>query len=447
MMRSSKLFSGPRLLLSLALLAMMALTTPACSDSDPDPPRADAGLGADQGVGPDGSVPDQALGDAGPSPDGAAGDGGTPADMISAPDINTGAPKLNQVFSALTFTQPLAIMHAGDNSGRLFVVEQGGKIKVFSSAGNPGSAKVFLDISGKVDTKGWEEGLLGLAFHPKYTTNGTFYVNYTASGPDRTVIARFKVSAGDPDKADPSSETVLLTISQPYDNHNGGDLRFGPDGYLYIAVGDGGDGGDPKGHGQNRQTLLGNILRIDVDQSAGGKPYAIPADNPLKGNSQGFREEIYAWGLRNPWRITFDSQTGKLWAADVGQDDWEEVNIIEKGKNYGWNVMEGKHCFKPPQGCNQSGLELPIHEYTLSGGQSITGGHVYRGVRVASLNGAYVFADFISGDVYRLDYNAQTGAATAQVLFKTGEGISSFGLDPQGEIYLTSFAGKVYKIQ
>ena len=347
-------------------------------------------------------------------------------------------------FPKLSFNRPVDLQHAGDGSGRLFVVEQAGRILVFPNDRATAEAKVFLDIRDRVNDGGNEEGLLGLAFHPSYTDNGYLYVNYTASNPRRTVISRFRVSGTDPDAADASGETVLLTFNQPFSNHNGGQVAFGPDGYLYIATGDGGSGGDPQNNAQNRANLLGKILRIDVDNAQGGKDYGIPADNPFAGNSDGFAEEIYAWGLRNPWRFSFDPVTGRLWTGDVGQNKYEEVNIIEKGKNYGWRVMEGFHCYNPSSGCDESGLEKPIVEYGRDQGASITGGIVYRGPSVPELTGTYVYADFVTGRIWGLEYNSPTDYTNA-LLLNSGKNISSFGVDASGELYLCSFDGSIYR--
>lgn len=348
-------------------------------------------------------------------------------------------------FPNLSFTRPVDLQHAGDNSNRIFVVEQRGVISVFDNDSNTSTKTVFLDIQNKVDDSSNEEGLLGLAFHPNYETNGYFYVNYTADSPNRTVIARYNVSAANPNTADPNSELVVITIPRPYSNHNAGQLAFGPnDGYLYITTGDGGSGGDPQGNGQNRQTLLGSILRIDIDNSAGGLNYAIPPGNPYFGNTQGFKEEIYAYGVRNPWRMAFDPVTGWLWAADVGQNTYEEVDIIENGKNYGWNIMEGLHCYNPPSGCDTNGLTLPIWEYSHSLGNSVTGGYVYRGAGVPELVGKYIYADFGSGRIWSLEYDGVNPAVNTQ-LFDTNLLIASFGVDQYNELYLCVFDGKIYR--
>ncbi|WP_026968292.1 PQQ-dependent sugar dehydrogenase [Algoriphagus terrigena] len=352
--------------------------------------------------------------------------------------------QLSEAFPQLSFNRPVDLQHAGDNTNRLFVVEQKGVISVFKNETQAGEKSTFLDIESLVDDDSNEQGLLGLAFHPQYEINGYLYVNYTASNPNRTVISRFKVSTNDPNKADKASELVLLEFDQPYSNHNGGQLSFGPDGFLYIAVGDGGSGGDPKGHGQNRQTLLGSMLRIDVDKNEGAKNYGIPADNPFANNTQGYRPEIYAYGLRNPWRFSFDSETGQLWTADVGQNSYEEIDIIVKGGNYGWNTMEGAHCFK--SGCDETGLELPVWEYGRSEGVSITGGYVYRGTALPQLEGQYIYADFATGRIWSLDV-ANPQSPINKELLKAGFNISSFGIDQNQELYICGFDGKIYKLE
>lgn len=353
--------------------------------------------------------------------------------------------QLDLAFPELSFALPLDLKFPDDGTNRLFVVEQPGAIRVFRNDSTITSAKQFLDIHDRVNDEGWEEGLLGLAFHPDYRHNGYFYVNYTASNPRRTVISRFTATAGDPDKADPDSETVILTFEQPYSNHNGGCLQFGPDGYLYIGVGDGGSEGDPNGNGQNLRTLLGKILRIDVDHPSGGMNYGIPPDNPFAGNNSGYREEIYAYGLRNPWRFSFDPASGRLWAGDVGQDKYEEVDIIQKGNNYGWNIMEGKHCFNPPDSCDETGLTLPIWEYDHNEGRSITGGIVYHGKRVPDLVGSYIFADFMNGRVWSMRYEEGKPPQVTK-LFDSELSISSLGVDQNGELYFCAFDGNIYRL-
>jgi glucose/arabinose dehydrogenase len=348
-------------------------------------------------------------------------------------------------FPHLSFRRPVDLQYSPDNTNRLFVVEQAGLISVFPNDPATRSKTTFLDIRDKVDDRGNEEGLLGLAFHPDFKNNGYFYVNYTAANPDRTVIARFRVSAANPDQAEAGSEKVILTFEQPYSNHNGGQLAFGPDGFLYIAVGDGGSGGDPQGNGQNRKTLLGTILRIDVDREESGKAYAIPSDNPFAGNSDGFREEIYAYGLRNPWRFSFDPETNTLWTGDVGQNAYEEIHIIEKGGNYGWNTLEGNHCFEPRNNCDRTGKIPPIHEYGRNEGISITGGFVYRGPSLKGLVGQYIYGDFGTRNVWALGYR-QSGNPANKRLVQAEFAISSFGIDQNRELYLCGFDGKIHKL-
>lgn len=354
--------------------------------------------------------------------------------------------KAVNAFSKLTFNRPVDLQHPPDNTNRIFVVEQPGVISVFPNNPSASTKKQFLDIQSKVDDEGNEEGLLGLAFHPDYKSNGYFYVNYTASNPNRTVISRFKVSAQNADQADPASEQVILTFEQPYSNHNGGQVSFGPDGYLYIAVGDGGSGGDPHDHGQNRATLLGSILRIDVNKQENGKQYGIPADNPFAKNTNRYREEIYAYGMRNPWRFSFDTQTKRLWTGDVGQNAYEEIDIVEKGGNYGWNTMEGKHCFEPKNDCNTSGLKLPIHEYGRDQGLSITGGFVYHGPSLSELKGKYIYADYATRRIWALEHTNLNKPVNTQLL-EADFNISSFGVDQENELYLCAFDGKIYKLE
>ncbi|MBE0644740.1 MAG: PQQ-dependent sugar dehydrogenase [Bacteroidetes bacterium] len=351
---------------------------------------------------------------------------------------------IENAFPQLSLNRPVDLQQPGDGSGRLFIVEQEGLIRVFMNDAASPSAEVFLDIRDRVNDGGNEQGLLGLAFHPSFETNGLFFVNYTASNPDRTVIARYMVSATDPMKADPSSELVILTFPQPYTNHNGGQIAFGPDGSLYIGTGDGGSGGDPQNNAQNRSVLLGKMLRIDVDNPQDGKNYGIPFDNPFVGNTEGFAEEIYAWGLRNPWRFSFDPAFGRLWAGDVGQSRFEEVNIIEKGKNYGWRVMEGFACYNPQTGCDETGLTKPVLEYGRSDGASITGGHVYRGNRVPELTGKYIYADFVTGRIWGLTYNGPVDFSN-ELLLNSGKNIAAFGVDAQGELLICSFDGAIYR--
>jgi glucose/arabinose dehydrogenase len=328
---------------------------------------------------------------------------------------------------------PVDIQNAGDGSGRLFIVERRGRILVWKS----GELKpaVFLDITGEVDSQYTEQGLLGLAFHPDYARTGLIYVNYIDLN-GNTVIARFHVSVDDPNRADPASEVDLLHVDQPYANHNGGGLAFGPDGYLYIGLGDGGSEGDPLGNGQNLQTLLGKMLRIDVDH---GDPYTIPSDNPfVKG---GGLPEIWTYGLRNPWRFSFDRLTGDLFIADVGQDAWEELDVIPAGTsggmNFGWNYYEGKHPYKNQPPANASFI-FPVAEYSHAEGCAVTGGYMFRGAALPQWQGIYFYGDYCSGTVWGLVKDDQ-GNWQAEILFSPPVQITTFGVDEAGEIYLVDY--------
>lgn len=332
--------------------------------------------------------------------------------------------------------QPVGLTHAGDGSGRLFVVEKGGRIRIVRDGAV--LPQPFLDIGDRVGSSGFEQGLLGLAFAPDYARSGFFYVNDTDPRGD-TVVERYRAS-GDPDRADPTSGEVVLTLDQPFANHNGGQLAFGPDGYLWIGTGDGGSGGDPFGNAQNGQTLLGKMLRLDVTR---GQPYAVPPDNPFVADP-GVLDEIWALGLRNPWRYSFDRQTGDLYIGDVGQNAWEEVDFVPAdsagGLNFGWNIMEGRHCFLS-QGCDAGGLVLPVAEYSLSGAHcSVIGGHVYRGQAFPQMQGVYLFADFCSGFLWSLTRPAGGGWAMTE-LARTGLNPASLGEDEEGEVYLVDMSG------
>ncbi len=345
-------------------------------------------------------------------------------------------------FPNLNFSSGLDLQNPGDGTNRIFVVERSGIIKVFPNDENINLTKTFLNITDRV-TSGGETGLLGLAFHPNYENNGYFYVNYTAPSPLRTIISRFSVSASNPDSADKNSEQIILTYNQPYSNHNGGCVAFGPDGYLYIAAGDGGSGGDPDNYAQNIGSLLGKIIRIDIDNPQSPLNYGIPADNPFVDSTNvNVRKEIFAWGMRNPWRFSFDSVTGKLWCGDVGQNTWEEVDIIENGKNYGWRCYEGNHDYNLI-GCNGT-YEFPIWEYSHSLGYSITGGYVYRGQNVPELYGKYIYGDYGSARVWSIEYDGINPTVNTQITTASGS-ITSFGVDENQELYLVSFNGKIYK--
>ena len=347
-------------------------------------------------------------------------------------------------FPNLTFDQPLDLQTPRDGTNRLFVVEKGGRVYVFINDYDVTQKKLFLDIRDRVDDSGSEMGLLGLAFHPDYVNNGYFYVDYTAGSPRRTIVARYEVSAGDPNLANTNSEFILLEVLQPNTNHNAGQLFFDDAGYFYITLGDGGSGYENQLNGQNPATLLGSILRINIDDPEPGKTYSIPTENPFVGKGEGYREEIFAYGFRNPWRVSFDSETNRIWCGDVGQNDYEEINIVEKGRNYGWRTMEGFHCFESAT-CDTSGLTLPIWEYEHDIGRSITGGYVYRGNRMPELVGHYIYADYVNGIVWALDYK-ENGEITNILLQDTQLKIPSFGLDHENEIYICAFDGKIYSL-
>ncbi|MDC7995601.1 PQQ-dependent sugar dehydrogenase [Altibacter sp. HG106] len=340
------------------------------------------------------------------------------------------------------FSSPLNLQHAGDD--RLFVVEQGGLIRILNNDGSV-NAVPFLDLSGQISVGG-ERGLLGLAFHPDYDTNGFFYVNYTDTAGD-TQVSRFSVSTGDPDVADPGSELPILGFDQPQSNHNGGCLAFGPDGYLYISSGDGGGGGDTNNRAQNTELLLGKMLRIDIDTPSGGENYSIPADNPFAGDPSK-AEEIWAYGLRNPWKFSFDADTGDIWIGDVGQGDVEEIDragSTEAGLNYGWRCYEGSDPFNT-SGCpDPSELTFPIAEYsssTGSGNQAVTGGYVYRGDTYPAMEGLYFFADLTGGFIGTVD---DSGTLTEYDGFP-GFWVS-FGEDVNNELYIIDLNGGVYQME
>ncbi len=338
------------------------------------------------------------------------------------------------------FLEPVALLHAGDGSGRMFIVELHGAVRIWK--GGKLYEKSYLEIGDRI-ISGGERGLLGLAFHPQFSKNGRLFVNYTSPiGGLHTVISEFRASA-QADWVDPKSERIILTIPQPYSNHNGGHILFGSDGYLYIGMGDGGSANDPHGHGQNLASLLGKMLRIDVDKSE--SPYAVPPDNPFVNNKEA-APEIWAYGLRNPWRFSFDNISGLLYAGDVGQNDREEVNVIRKGGNYGWNIMEGKICTPgvAPK-CKKGGLKFPILDYPRSEGTAVIGGHVYRGVAMTELRGVYIYGDFGSGKVWGLRYDGKK-VALHQLLLQTDRNISAFGVDEQREMYLVDYMGEILKI-
>jgi uncharacterized repeat protein (TIGR03806 family) len=355
--------------------------------------------------------------------------------------------EVETAFPKLRFDRPLQFVHAGDGTNRIFVVEQGGRVYVFPNRPDvtEDQRKLFLDLSRSVSRADNEEGMMSIAFHPKYRENGLFFVYYTVR-PLASVVARLRVSKEDPDRADPESFAKILGFPQPFSNHNGGSMQFGPDGFLYIGLGDGGSGGDPHRYGQNLKTLLGKMLRIDVDREDPGLKYAIPKDNPFAGRSDGTHGEIWAYGLRNVWRLSFDRLTGTLWAGDVGQDLWEEIDVIVRGGNYGWNLREGTHPFRPNLAKGDEKLIEPVIDYHHSVGKSVTGGVVYRGKRLPDLYGAYLYADFVSGTIWALRYDGQKMTHN-QVIAQSKLPVSSFGEDESGEVYFTAFDGHLHKFR
>jgi glucose/arabinose dehydrogenase len=353
--------------------------------------------------------------------------------------------RANYVFPAFpglsSFSSPTGVEDPMDGTDRLFVVERAGTIQVFQNDPTTRIRSLFLDISADVTTA-TEGGLLGLAFHPQYETNRFFYVVFTAANPTRTVLARFTASASNPNVAVPASKLVILELSKQNLLHNGGRVAFGADGYLYLGIGDDGQQLTP----QDLSSLFGKVLRIDVDNPSGGKQYGIPPDNPFVGGPNGAREEVWAFGFRNPWRFCFDPPTGRLWLGDVGANDREEIDIVRKGGNYGWPRMEGDICH-PPTACDTTGLNLvrPLWVYDHdSGDASITGGFVYRGSSMPSLVGKYVYADYVSGRIWALTWNGVN--PPTNVLFATLNAVPSFGVDRNGELYLASFDGHIYRL-
>ena len=340
------------------------------------------------------------------------------------------------------FRQPVALVAGGDGSGRLFVVEREGRIHSFLSAA-PDEVKLFLDITGKARLSNDEEGLLCLAFHPLFKVNHRFYIIYSLANvvPRRTRLSEWRTKDLVPDSADEASEKVLLEVEKKHGNHNGATITFGSDGFLYVSLGDGGGGGDQDGNAQNPRSLLGKVLRLDVDHAAAGKAYGIPRDNPWAGRS-GAAPEVWAWGLRNPWRMSFDPTTGELWAGDVGQNAWEEVDVIKKGGNYGWNFREGSHPFI--KGKAAKGLVEPVFDYGRDKGFCITGGVVYRGASAPGLAGRYLFADFGSKAVWSLDAKSKA-RSSLQVACKAPEAPASFGTDEAGEAYVVGYEGGIFR--
>ena len=334
------------------------------------------------------------------------------------------------------------LTHPEGVTDRLYLVLQPGRIMVFNNTPRPSRPDTFLDIRDRVSDRALEEGLLGLAFDPQYQENGYFYVYYSAASPRRSVVARYEASL-DGAPVDPSTEKIVMEIEQPFSNHNGGHLVFGPDGYLYIGVGDGGASGDPNGNAQNLGTLLGSILRIDVSALSAEGAYTVPDDNPFV-DERGARPEIWAYGLRNPWRFSFDRESGELWAGDVGQNEFEEIDLVTRGGNYGWNVLEASSCFQAAS-CDRGSFEGPITQYGREAGRLVTGGYVYRGRAAPSLVGAYLFGDFHSGRIWALRMDGRQKAEVREIV-NTDLEISSFAEGPHGEIYILSFTGIIARL-
>lgn len=355
--------------------------------------------------------------------------------------------KLVKPYPKRVFNRPLFVGHAGDGSGRLFLLEQDGRILILPKDPE-GEPAVFFNIVGKTTRVDNEEGLLSFAFDPNFKANGFFYVWYSVATPHQNVLARFSVSKANPNLADPASEKILIEVPKPFGNHNGGTVLFGKDGYLYLSIGDGGKGDDPYRNAQNLNSLLGKILRIDVSKEETGKPYAIPRDNPFVRRGDA-KPEVFALGCRNTWRMSFDRETGALFAGDVGQDKWEEVNLIVKGGNYGWNLREGRVKFeRSPDAAASEKVENftdPLWVYDRKMGTSITGGYVYRGKRIPALVGAYVCGDYTLGNIFGIKLK-DNKAVGEKILLNQPKNICSFGEDPDGELYVMMFDGNLFEI-
>ena len=434
-----------RATLALAIPVLVACT-PAGSGRAPGPSGTPMAPAASTVGGPSASVAPASSPTAQGSGAPAAPSAAPSAPSVSAPTAGPASVSLAKVAGG--FTSPLFATGDGSGSGRLYVVEQGGTIRVVAADGTVLQTP-FLDISSGVSAGG-ERGLLGLAFHPSYASNGLFYVDYTDRD-GNTVVAEMRRAADAPDRSDPGSERVLLRVDQPYPNHNGGMLAFGPDGYLYVGLGDGGSGGDPQNRAQDLGTLLGKILRIDVDARDPGLEYAIPSSNPFVGTT-GARPEIWLSGVRNPWRFSFDARTGDLWVGDVGQSAWEEVDRLTAasgggaGANLGWRLMEGHACYDPPTGCGTDGLTLPVAVYDHDAGCAITGGYVDRGERSPAIDGTYLFSDSCSGRIWGLDA-AGPDEQQPVLLAETGRPIVSFAQGDDGTLFVVDIAdGSVLRV-
>ncbi len=412
---SGRAYPSPARWSALAVACLLLMLFAACTSDEPSPSNA--------------PIPTAAF-----SP--------TPSPTTKPSPLSAIALRLERIFPNLSFTRVTNLVQSPTGPGVWFVTEQSGRVWALQNSPQGAKATLFLDITRNVLRLHNEEGLLGLALDPSYAGNGYLYLYYSAANPWRNVLARFTRSPDYPLEADPASELVILEVEKSFGNHNGGQLAFGPDGYLYVGVGDGGGQGDPYGNGQSRLSFLGKILRLDVEgagKSPGVSGYRIPTDNPFVALSSA-RGELWAYGLRNPWRFSFDPATGRLWAGDVGQAQWEEVDVIKKGGNYGWNVREGDHCFSPSQGCDDQGVEPPITEYSHALGCSITGGYVYRGKAIPGLAGAYLYADYCSGALWGLRYDGKRVTEQA-TLAETGLKVISFAQDRDGELYIVAEDG------
>ncbi len=425
------------------LVALVVVLVTGCGGAASPPPSRSPSLSIAPSAPSSPSQP--ASSPASPTPAGSEVVGAAPSGSVAPGDPAHAHLALEEVVGGLS--APLSIAAPDDGSGRIFVVEQAGRIRIVRDGTLVD--RPFLDLRERVSSGG-ERGLLGLAFAPGYGTGGEnrFYVNFTDTS-GNTVIAEYRASADDRDLADPSSERVLLHVDQPFPNHNGGDLVFGPDGMLYAALGDGGSGGDPMGNGQRLDTLLGKLLRLDPFGGGGaggaGQSGLAPGDNPFVGRP-GAKPEIWAYGLRNPWRFSFDRVTGDLWIGDVGQGAWEEVDLARRadgggrGLNFGWNRMEGTHCYPPGGSCDRSGLTLPVAEYGHDQGCAIVGGYVDRAPDAGSLGGVYLFSDNCSGRIWGIASGVD-GLQDPVVLDRGGRAISAFGEDAAGDLYVTDLAG------
>jgi glucose/arabinose dehydrogenase len=415
-----------------ALLA--AVLAVGCTSSSPSPPPV--APAATQTASPG------ASGAGAASPSAEASQAGS-----TIPPLPTGPDRLRVELHTAGLTDPIGITHAGDGSGRLFVNERAGRVRVITGDGSL-LEEPFVDLSNRV-LFGNERGLLGLAFHPDFAANGRLFVHYSRAGDGATVVSELQAST-DRDSADPDSERQLLSVAQPFANHNGGQLAFGPDGYLYIGLGDGGSGGDPLGNGQNRNVLLGKILRLDVDRQSAGDPYGIPADNPFAagGADPGAGlPEIWAYGLRNPWRFSFDPEGGAMYIGDVGQGSWEEIDRqpgdSRGGENYGWSVMEGRQCFQFD--CDQAPYVKPIAQYSHEVGCAVAAGHVYRGNEYPELDGVYVFADYCSGIFFTLQIDE--GTISPKQVLDSELRVTAFGVSETGELYAADLNGAIYRVR